>query len=139
MILFKEEKKKFLNLYLEAKRDLIRLKEQLEELRFDKISMSRKNDGMPRGSYVSDLSGYAARMDELERKIIKARYERITVFEAVRDKIESLTEGVEKDLLTYRYLRGMKWEDISEEMGYSWKQVHRIHDKALEHLDYDME
>ena len=139
MILYKEEKKKFLNSYLEAKRDLTRLKEQLEELRYDRISMSRKLDGMPRGNSVSDLSGYAAKVDELEQKIMIARYERIKVFEEVRDKVESLAEGLEKELLTYRYLRGLKWEDISDAMGYSWKQVHRIHEKALEHFHYDME
>jgi DNA-directed RNA polymerase specialized sigma subunit len=40
----------------------------------------------------------------------------------------------EKDVLTYRYLRGMKWEDIAVKMGYSWRRIHYIHSKALENF-----
>lgn len=34
-------------------------------------------------------------------------------------------------ILTMRYVRGMRWEDIQKEMHYSEKQVKRIHGVAL--------
>ena len=91
-------------------------------------------DGMPHGAGGGDLSGYAARMDELERKIIKARYKRIQILKEIRDHIERMEDENEKDVLVYRYVRNMKWEDIAVKMIFSWKQIHRIHSKALENF-----
>lgn len=129
-----EEKKVYLNSYREAKIGVSRLEEQLEELRLNKISPSYFCDGMPRSHKKTDLSDYAVKVDEIEQSIITARYQRIKVFESVQSDIEGMADETEKSLLTYRYLRGLKWEDICLEMGYSWKQIHRIHQTALEHF-----
>ena len=40
----------------------------------------------------------------------------------------------EKDLLTYRYLRGLKWEEVAVRMDYSWQHTHKVHSRALENL-----
>ena len=37
----------------------------------------------------------------------------------------------EQRVLRLRYIRGLKWEEVAVEMGYSWKQIHRIHSSAL--------
>lgn len=126
-----EAKKEFLNTYLKAKSDVARLEEQLKELKLNKISIKAVIDGMPRGSGHSDLSGYMAKVDQLEREIISKRYGRIIAFQKVQQRIEEMEDEQEKMLLTYRYLRGFKWEDIAEEMNYSWQHLHKIHNKAL--------
>lgn len=127
-----EKKKEYLWGYQKTKRQLERLEEELAELRLDKMCPSVIQDGMPHASGSGDLSGYAARVDALERKILKARYKRIQKFKEIRDRIERLEDENEKDVLVYRYIRGMKWEDIAVKTGYSWKQVHRFHSNALE-------
>lgn len=41
----------------------------------------------------------------------------------------------DKDLevvLHKRYLNNQKWEPIARNFGYSWRQVHRLHGKALD-------
>lgn len=129
-----EKKKEFLNSYLRAKQDVQRLEEQLKELRASKMSIVVANDGMPKGSGVSDLSEYAAKVDELEREIKAKRYERIQEFLKVQRAIEGMEDGQEKLLLTYRYLRGMKWEAITDEMNYSWQHIHRLHARALKNF-----
>jgi hypothetical protein len=37
----------------------------------------------------------------------------------------------EKDVLTYRYLRGMKWEEIAIKMEYTYRNIIKIHGRAL--------
>ena len=37
-------------------------------------------------------------------------------------------------LLRYRYLDGLKWEEVCVRMNYSWMQTHRIHANALNQL-----
>lgn len=130
-----EKKKEFLMGYQVAKKDVARLEQQLEELRMNKLSPSCMiGDGMPHAHELADLSDYAAKVDELEREIWAARYCRIRAFQIIQSAIESMNIGKEKDLLTYRYLRGMKWEKICVEMKHSWQHIHRIHASALKNL-----
>lgn len=130
-----EQKKEFLMSYQLAKRDVTRLEEQLAELRIGKMSPGCEiGDGLPHAHNATDLSSYAAKVDELEREIVAARYRRICAFEQVRNCIEALEDEREKLLLTYRYLRGLKWEEICVKMDYKWRQVHRIHARALKNL-----
>lgn len=130
-----EKKKLFLKSYMQAKHDVSRLEMQLAELRLNKLTPSMvPDDGMPHASGISDLSDYAARVDELERELLQKRYRRIRAFQKVQAAIEVMENDREKELLTYRYLQGMKWEEIAVKMGYSWQHVHKIHASALKNL-----
>lgn len=129
-----EKKKEYLWGYQKEKRKEQRLSEQLQELRLNKMCPSVVQDGMPHGSGGGDLSGYAAKVDELEREIKEALDNSIEKFKEIRSRIECMSDENEKDVLVYRYIRGMKWEDIAVKMGYSWKQIHRFHSHALENF-----
>jgi len=86
---------------------------------------------MPHASGCNDLSGYVALLDHEERLYIKKRYLCIKKCKEITDKIEGLENEDEKDVLLYRYIKLMKWEDICAEMNYSWRQTHYIHSRAL--------
>ena len=129
-----EKKKEFLMSYQKEKRRVWRLEEQLEELRRNKMSPSVTNDGMPHGTDKKDLSDYAVKVDEIEQELVAARYSRICAFQEVQKRIEAMEDEREKDLLTYRYLKGLKWEEICVRMDYKWRQVHRIHAMAIKNL-----
>ena len=130
-----EFKKEFLMSYQVAKRDVIRLETQLMELKVNKLSPSCNiGDGMPHSTDIRDLSDYAAKIDEIEQDLISARYKRICLFQEVQRRIETMENEREKDLLTYRYIRGMKWEEICVVMNYKWRQIHRIHSSALANI-----
>ncbi len=130
-----EKKKQFLMSYLQAKRDVERIELQLAELRLNKLTPSMApDDGMPHASDISDLSEYAAKVDELERELLQRRYKRIRAFKKVQSAIEKMENEQEKTLLTYRYMVGLKWEAIAVKMGYSWQHIHKIHASALKKL-----
>ena len=129
-----EKKKEFLMSYQKEKRRVRRLEEQLEELRRNKMSPSVTNDGMPHGTDKKDLSDYAVKVDEIEQELVAVRYSRICAFQEVQKRIEAMEDEREKDLLTYRYLKGLKWEEICVRMDYKWRQVHRIHAMAIKNL-----
>ena len=129
-----EKKKEFLMSYQKEKRRVWRLEEQLEELRRNKMSPSVTNDGMPHGTDKKDLSDYAVKVDEIEQELVAARYCRICAFQEVQKRIEAMEDEREKDLLTYRYLKGLKWEEVAVRMDYKWRQVHRIHAMAIKNL-----
>lgn len=129
-----DEKKEYLNQYRNARMEIIRLDEQLRELRASRIIPAQRNDGMPHGSGGGDLSEYAAQVNEIEQDILSKRYRLIEVFDTVRRAIDRCSYEDDRLLLTYRYIRLMTWERIAVKMGYSWRQIIRLHGRALENF-----
>ena len=111
-----------------------RIEEEIERLRLDKMLPSLIMDDMPHAHDQKDLSDYMAKMDELEHKLIDARYGRIKLYMQIFADVEKMEDETEKAVLTYRYLRGYTWEQICVKMEYSLKQIHRIHGKALKNF-----
>lgn len=126
-----EKKKEYLESYLGHVRRIHRINEEIREIRSMKAFMPVKNDGMPHGSGQGDLSGYAAKLDSLERNLIQERYNRIKTYQDIAARIEKLSGENEKDVLFYRYVKGLDWWEIAEKVRYSERQVHRFHGKAL--------
>ena len=124
-------KKEYLRKYRTHVRRIHRINAEIAELRSMKISPSVNNDGMPHGSSQSDLSGYAAELDSMVQELIDERYCRIKDYQEIVGRIKKLKSENEKDVLFYRYIRGMDWWEIAEKMKFSERQIFRIHGKAL--------
>ena len=129
-----ERKKEYLDGYRKCVRQLDRLNEELSEIRINKMFSSLIQDGMPHAHTTTDLSGYAARIDKIGRKIVKARYQKINKLKNIRDRIERMSDENEKDVLFYRYIKGMKWEEIAVKMMYTYRNVTKIHGRALKNF-----
>ena len=130
-----ERKKEYLRQYLKAKRAQEILEQEIDELRLDRmIPGSPAQDGMPHGSGGGDLSGYAARLDELDQKLREQMYKKIQLRAEITEKIDAMPDETESLLLRLRYIHGLKWEEVAVKMDYSWRAVHKIHSKALEHF-----
>lgn len=129
-----DDKKKYLKSYERAVRQMERSAEKIKEIRLGQIIPSADNDGMPHAHNHTDMSGYAALLDDEERRYQEARYECVRLCKEITDKIEQLEYDSEKDILLYRYIRRMSWEQITVKMGYSWQWVHKIHAKALKNF-----
>lgn len=126
-----ERKKEYLDGYRKCIRQIDRLNEELAEIRINKMFPSMTQDGMPHAHHNTDLSVYASRIDKTERKIIKARYLKIQKMKEITEKIERMDDENEKDVLFYRYIRLMKWEEIAAKMKYTYRNVTKIHGRAL--------
>lgn len=124
-------KKEYLRRYRTHVRRIHRINAEISELRSMKLSPSLNNDGMPHGSSQSDLSGYAAELDSMVQELIDERYCRIKDYQEIVGRIKKLKSENEKDVLFYRYIRGMDWWEIAEKMKFSERQIFRIHGKAL--------
>lgn len=130
------EKKKYLRRYLDAKRRANLLQEQIASLRENKISPSGTLDGMPHGSGTSDLSGYAARLDELLRELEAEKEMQMVTYHEIWNQVKKIPNATEQEVLTRRYLFGQSWEKIAVELHYSHRQIIRIHGAALQHFSW---
>ena len=126
-----EKKKEYLKGYRGHVRRIARIESEISEIRQMRFSVSVENDGMPRGNGQSDLSNYVAELDGLIRELQEERYQRIITYKDIASRIKQLQSENEKDVLFYRYIKGLDWWEIAETMKYSERQVHRFHGKAL--------
>ena len=132
-----EKKKEYLRSYLVHVRRIRRINAEIDELRTMKMNPSAKdNGGMPHsGSGQGDLSDYAANLDEMIQELISERYWRIKTYQQIARQIKRLRSENEKDVLFYRYIKGLDWWEIAEQMKYSQRHITRLHGKALAHFE----
>lgn len=132
-----DKKKEYLRSYRQHVRRIRRINAEIAELRSMKLYPALKpDDGMPRGSGgQGDLSGYAAELDEMIQELIRERYLRIKTYQAIARQIKQMKRRSESDVLFYRYISGLGWWEIAEKMGFSERQIFRIHGKALAHFE----
>lgn len=126
-----EQKKEYLKSYRRAIKREQDILDEIQRLRLDKMFPSVVNDGMPHGSSHSDLSDYVAILDEQIELLKKERLEKVRCYQKIERQIRQMENEDEQEVLRLRYILGMKWEEVAVKMGYSWRQIHRIHSSAL--------
>ena len=129
-----EQKKEYLKSYRRAIKREQDILDEIQRLRLDKMFPSVVNDGMPHGSRHSDLSDYAAILDEQIDLLKEERLEKVRCYQKIERQISQMENEDEQEVLRLRYILGMKWEEVAVKMGYSWKQIHRIHSSALKNF-----
>lgn len=126
---------------LRAYKDLRKERDQLAKMLGDIEAVmygprAVRLDGMPRGG--SGGSGgptaeLATRHIEIEKRYLEKVAELTQLLDAIEKAIEVL-DPRERTLIRLHYIEGLVWEEVCIEMSYAWRQVHRIHAKALEKL-----
>lgn len=121
--------------YANLKEEREQLRRQLEELEatlyYPKI---QRLNGMPSApSKENTLELMVARHVELQEKYAAKIAEMTAEMIQLEAAIEKL-EPTARMLLRYRYMDGLKWEEVCVRMNYSWMQTHRIHAAALNQL-----
>lgn len=127
----KEELKK----YQALKKERAQIEEKLWELEATiGDPKTAKIDAEPHGSPSgSGLERIVARYIELKERYDAKLADIIAQQIAIEDAIDSLSP-TERQLLRYRYIDGLQWEEVCVMMTYSWRQTHRIHGRALARL-----
>lgn len=130
-----EQKKEYLRSYRAAVKREERILEDIQELRASKaFPAAIAYDGMPKGSNQTDLSDYIAILDRMIENLKAERLRKVQRREEIERSIGQIKDDNEREVLRLRYIDGKKWEEICIEMGYSWRQIHYIHSRALSDL-----
>lgn len=130
-----EKKKEYLRRYHAAELAEREIREEIDDLRMNKMFPALIQDGMPHGSSCMDLSEYAAQFDELLTELKDQMEQRIRIRREITQRIEAMQDETEKTVLRLRYIHWLRWEQIAERMGYSLRNITKIHGKALAHFE----
>lgn len=130
-----EKKKEFLRGYRKSLKREERICDDIQELRARKMFPScAMGDGMPHGSSQTDLSGYAATLDEMIEDLKRERLEKVKIRKKIERSIRNLENEDEQEVLRLRYINGLAWGEVAEEMGFSTRRATQIHGNALLNL-----
>ena len=129
-----KKKKEYLKQYGKHKKRIKRIESEIEEIRSMKMYPSMNNDGMPHGSNQSDLSSYAAILQEREDELYEEGVKQVETYKDIECKINQLTNQEEKDVLFYRYIKGLDFWEIGPILGYSERWIHKLHGNALKKI-----
>ena len=105
--------------YQRARDDVMNLK----AIEYDKDKVNNSHIG-DLSDAIAALEKYAARVSEQWDRLIAMR-------EEAKERIGEIADGRYREVLTRRYLQGESWEYIAVGMGYSFRQVTRLHGGAL--------
>ena len=98
-----------------------------KSVRYDDTGGTHEKNGNSVERAYCCLADYAEEAEKLMQEMIAAR-QRTEVL------IASVPDAVQREVLTRRYIIGQRWEDISESMNYSRRQITRLHGYALQSI-----
>lgn len=90
---------------------------------------------MPHGGGSDKVQTAAVEVAELTDKLNQKLHQAIMVQENIKKLLESLDDIKLRQLMSYRYINGMRWEKIAVLMNYDYRYVLKLHRKALYGLD----
>jgi DNA-directed RNA polymerase specialized sigma24 family protein len=130
--------KERLRRYREIKGEARQIREKLEEVESRLYSpKGQLLTGMPSapapgGGTITEvlIDRHAQLVQMYQEQLSRLNEEQL----AVEAAIESLEDSTARQLLRYRYIDGLKWEEVCVRIKYGWAQTHDIHSKALQQL-----
>ena len=110
---------------------------EISQLRELSVSISAiGNDEKVQTSPNFDKIGTAiAKIDELESNLDKMIDEYLVKRERIIAQIDTMEEESVYQILFSRYIEKKTFEKIATEMEYSWRQIVRLHGKALQQFE----
>lgn len=129
-----DSKKEYLMSYRNIKNRERRICNEIQRLQSDKIVPDAAGWDPPEDTRICDLPDYCLLLRDEVNKLQQERLDKIRMYRDIEERIRQMPCENEKEVLRLRYLTGMSWEDVAEEMSYSCQHIHRIHALALKNF-----
>lgn len=128
--------KKELKEYIETKREIKIIEEKIEYLESKKTSIkSMIIDDMPKPEPEQDRLGeLLGEIEELIDIYNKKQIKLIKQQKEIEKCIDKLDNALERNIMRYVYFEGMRFEEVSCIIHYSYRTVRRIHKSAIDKL-----
>ena len=84
---------------------------------------------------VSDTSDIIVKLEELQEERKKAVRRYVDLRLKTYKIIQSINDKTQQELLKLRYYDYNSWDDIAQQLGYSLRYVHKLHNRALQEYE----
>lgn len=130
-----KEKCRYLNQYRIMHIEIDQITKELQRWQDLATRISPSYSDMPHGGGSDKVQTAAVEVAELTDKLNQKLHQAIMVQENIKKLLESLDDIKLRQLMFYRYINGMRWEEIAVLMNYDYRYVLKLHRKALYGLD----
>lgn len=98
-------------------------------------STLRPDGGTAKGGASDKVGNTVAKIVDMEAEINTAIDRFVDLKREISKTLDLINDSDELRLLHLRYFQYMQWEEISVEMGYTYRNVCYIHSRALQSVD----
>lgn len=125
------EKKAILLKYQAIERRINRLQAEKQGWMEKATAVTPVLSDMPKGGGADKIQNAVCRIADIEADINREIDRQIDLRERIEAAICAIPDGRLRDLMRYRYIDGLTWEQIAVEMHYSYVHICRMHGQAL--------
>lgn len=129
-----KEKCRYLNQYRIMHIEIDQITKELQRWQDLATRISPSYSDMPHGGGSDKVQTAAVEVAELTDKLNQKLHQAIMVQENIKKLLESLDDIKLRQLMSYRYINGMSWEEIAVRMDFNYRWVLRLHRKALNQI-----
>lgn len=129
-----KEKCRYLNQYRIMHIEIDQITKELQRWQDLATRISPSYSDMPHGGGSDKVQTAAVEVAELTDKLNQKLHQAIMVQENIKKLLESLDDIKLRHLMSYRYINGMRWEEIAVRMDFNYRWVLRLHRKALNQI-----
>lgn len=129
-----DKKKEYLRGYRDSVYQISRIQAEIDEVRELKASVPSCGTGKNRKSWKEDLSKRMSQLSTMEDKLKAEKEKRVRLYMEIMQAVNLVSDSRERDVLFYKYIKGLTLWEISGKMGYSERSVQRLHGQALLHF-----
>ena len=131
-----QQKKQYLNRYIQAKNRYNAISEEMLRIRSEACRISPVISDIPvNGSHISNKIEQAiGQLDACANDLEKEAIEMRQLMQEVKAAINTIPDETLKQLLELRYINGYTWEQIAVKMYYSYVHICRLHGLALKKI-----
>ena len=130
--------KSYLSRYRNLQLKCRTLEDTIRDLRerAESITINLDPNKVQSSSKIHDpIAEAAASIADTERLLAEARAESELVMNRITQAILTVSNDQLQTLLVLRYIKGLSWETIAEQMSYSVRQIYNLHGVALNMVD----
>lgn len=129
-----KEKCRYLNQYRIMHIEIDQITKELQRWQDLATRISPSYSDMPHGGGSDRVQTAAVEVAELTEQLNEKIHQAIMVQENIKKLLESLDDIKLRQLMSYRYINGMRWEEIAVRMDFNYRWVLRLHRKALNQI-----
>ena len=127
--------KEYLRQYINAKNRFKAISDEMIMIRSEAARITPVISDVPSGSHVNDKIALSIeKLEDCAEKLEEEAKRMQMAINNVQSVIDSVSNPTYRQVLIYRYINGYTWEQIAVKMNYTYRNITRLHGKALRNV-----
>jgi len=129
-----EEKKAILMRYIGTERRIARLLDEKKRWEEKAEAISPVYSDMPKAGGCDKIQNAVCQIVDLEQDLNREIDAQVDLRRRIEAAVNQLEDEKLRDIVRYKYIDGMTWEQVSESIGLDERWVRRLHTRAIRKL-----